>query len=313
VKRQIMAVFIVLAIMGCKKDLRTHLIDPQSGPWEHPNTVENGLGDTALDCTADSLPANKRHRDTTMAFENLKNSTEPTIVLVGHGTGGSLCTGNGRSCTTSIRFDNWNSWKSEAEKLRPNSQGKMLRILACNLAWGEEGKQLVQMLANSTGRTVSAPYTMVYCPGGKVTLKEPKWFQATPLQMLRNDIHTEHHDLSRPPSFIEGKPGVSSTRIEWLAFTVDDFQVLSSLAGHGFRPFVPLSDWPILASQIDFDHPFHPGEPLGIVTARVTLKSVAFTKHYSIYADGVARDDAFPDVFFPVSAAFTDALTAQRR
>jgi hypothetical protein len=310
--RGIAALLIALLMTGCKKEVFSKKVDPQSGPWEHPNTVENGLMDTALNCAADSLPANNRHHDTVSAFDYLKNSAETTIVLVGHGAGGSLCTGNGKSCTTSVRFDNLNVWKSEAEKLRPNSTGKTLRILACNLAWGPDGEQLVQLLANRTGRRVLAPVSMVYCLGGAVTLQEPKWFEAQPQQMTVRTTASKSYAFAQAPAYLEIAPGRSSTRVPWPDVVVTDFRILPSFADHDFKP-IPKEKWRSLAGQIDFMTPFHPGEPLAIVTGQITLLAGITEKQYLIYADGAVRDKQYPDTFFHVSVAFTNALREQRR
>ncbi len=284
---------------------------PKLGDWEHPNTVEEGQDtDNALDLAAQALPADNRHNNTQTAFDNLKTATNNTIVLVGHGAPGVLCTGDGRTCTSAVTFDKPTS-AAAANVFVGNSNVKTLRILACNLAFGPPGEKVSQAIADATGLVVLAPRSMVYCKNGHVYLEnKDDWFEAAPHQARKQNTKPDHSVIPSP--FLELTPGVASSRVPWNGVSVDNFSVLDSLNPKHFTPLDSALARQLL-DQIDFSTSFDPGRPLGIVTGHITLSHGNTAKSYDIYANGVVQDSDNSHAFFHVGTQFTNTLSAQLR
>jgi hypothetical protein len=293
-------------------------VDPVIGPWEEPRSLESGPDSNgAIVCAANVFPNVLTHSNTDMAFANVVSAAgnSDTVVLIGHGTAGAICTGDGDTCRTPgalIRAQNENLWKTSAGQLKNAPGVTTLRLLACGVGASAFGRQLLQELADDTGCVVLGPKTMVFCQNGRLEVDRGLWEKAIP--------HAAHTPLAAPPAplrpsrlqlFSDGK----LTEIAAADFPVD-FKIVQSLESGNFVT-LPKDDARRLVEMIDFgERPFRADGPaLSVRTGTVAIDfpPPLGRRTFTIYSDIVALDDANPHWFYRTSAGFADEIARARR
>jgi len=289
--------------------------DTVNGPWERPMTLESDGGDDVVPCACVVIHPNFRNETTEEALQNLLKAAGRSpaggrplaAVIIGHGTDGSICTGNGRNCNkdddNKMSGSTIDKWAPTAKKLH-DAGFTTLRLLGCGVGAGQGGSLFIREIAKRTGLRVFAPTGSVRCDTqtGSVKLDpDVVWSDS-------DSMATEPAPV--PPSeFVKIKE--SPLPIEWGDIAVKSFEILDDT----IERHRPILNTKIAARQIAFDHPYQAeGEPLGVITGRITLliASVKVPKIYEIYGDVVARDPDNRSIYYPLSSWLSDQMAPPR-
>jgi hypothetical protein len=269
--------------------------------------------DSTLSCAA--LQGLANHGDTKTAFQNLNSASQTRAYIVGYGSDGSLCTGDGNDCqvvnTTMTPFDA-DDWAGFANSI----QGKFSRltVLGCNVGRGDQGAAFVTRLAEETKTRVRAPTALVWCQDDTLGLDpDNQWVEARPgkparARTLRQTVPTlENYNL-----FLDG---------QWKKVPVNSVQIVK-FSYSGFAPykggvvepdearsFLPLVDW---------GHPFNKhARPLAAVTGRIQLSvtvegSHPVAKTLILYADSLVVDPEAKDFYYRTDSRLHEKLQKLR-
>ncbi len=128
-------------------------------------TISSGPDDGTNDTMAKAFYLCRRHLTTDEASENLLQANIFGVcgaifpwVLSGHGSEGSIETGGGQmggNKDNTIEFYNRNIWLPLLSRLS-NHPAKILRLSSCHTGAGEEGADLLFLIAKQIGKTVEA-------------------------------------------------------------------------------------------------------------------------------------------------------------
>jgi hypothetical protein len=106
-----------------------------------------------------------------------------TAIIVGHGSPGLQCSGNGDHChdgtdSVSLKFDS--TWQPLFSQLRGKVQS--ITLIGCQIGKAPLGGTFLSELAKATNATVTAPSNFITCDGntGFTILNGGTWVQATP-------------------------------------------------------------------------------------------------------------------------------------
>jgi hypothetical protein len=277
-RRVILTVLMALITLAACKQGKTlakfrATADPTIGPWEAPSSLESGSdANGAIACAAKVLPNVLMHRDVTEAFANVVAAAgnSDTVVLIGHGTAGAICTGDGDVCRTAgslVRAQNEYRWKLAAQNLRNASTVKTLRLLSCGVGASTVGQQLLQELADDTGCIVLGPKTMVYCQNGRLEVDRGLWAKAIPNTAPARQMASP----PPPPRPLNLMTHGKFTTFLWDGLPVT-FDVLQSPESGKYIHLVD-GDAKRLAEMIDFATPplRSSGPALSIVTVNLTI------------------------------------------
>jgi hypothetical protein len=292
-------------------------VDPVVGPWEKPRSLESGPDTNgAIACAALAFPDSLRHADTDHAFANLltaaTQTSATTVVLIGHGAPGALCTGNGDDCVqdgTIITFQNEGLWENAASTLS-KSKITTLRLLSCGVGYTKFGQTLLQELADHTNCTVYGPVKNVFCRNGNLEVEDGAWAMAKPggsVVPLRRTTSTTK------PSYLRLRHRGRFVDTSWdkLDITFDLLQA------YGQKKYSRLSeaDAKRLSEMISFGQPFTSSAPsLSLKSGVVAVKLPWLEKprQFTIYSDLAVRDDANPALFYHTSGTFAEEVAELR-
>jgi len=315
--RRLFWIVLLSQFLACKPTGRSLApTDTQSGPWEYPISVEEGkLDNGALACAADVLKPVTTHNDTKTAFDNLANTSSDTIVIVGHGATGMICTADGDTCTSYIGEDNEKDWADLITGIQKNTKIKTIRLLGCGVGFDAPGRKLLQAIARNTGHTVLAPTSVVYCTNNGVKLDQyGRWVQEPPVESMAASKTADEPSFST--QWLDLGETAKPRFVPWKKVKVTNFSVLESYAGAQFAD-LPSAEAIRLAREINFGAQFDPhGQPLARLTGRLTLElnfGLPISKTFLVYGDMVVRDEEDAKHFYRVSKAFTYELIARRR
>lgn len=284
-----------------------------------PISIELGTDNGFLKCVAEKFVGHENHGNTTEAFQNLASgaTSDDGAVLVGHGSPGLLCTGDGWACggpSTTVRRSNPNVWTVRAAALR-GRRGR-LYLMACDTGAGPDGENLLKQLAKATKMEVAAPNAHVWCNASGVTLDPGAvWNIAWP------DGRTSFSQRSYTKRAGNGRL-FSGGRLETIPEDAIRFSRL--------RVVVPNPDTATtramadaeaqrFGAYIDFSSAFvGPGVPGAVITATLHV-SAAWSadrrgeKEFTIYSDDLAEDQENPATFYRIDSRGSEILRAIAR
>lgn len=283
-------------------------------PVNLPISIETGADNGFLDCVAQKFTGSPTHANTKQAFGNLAYTPASAggVVLVGHGTAGLICTGDGSSCagpSKVVRQSNNNVWDSIAAKLKGRS-GR-LYLVACDTGAEDDGQTLLKRLATATGMDVTAPNAHVWCNDAGITLDPGAvWNTATPTGVV----------TYRQRRYMKGK-GMgrlwSGSRMESIddgALRFSDLRIVTSDAdGTGTQSRTDEQARQV-GTRIDFGSAFlGPGVPGAVITATLHVTAVLpgdrrLDWDFNIYSDDLAQDQQNPRMFYRIDSAGTETL-----
>ena len=314
--RHLFCIVLLSVSVGCQqKEIGKYSLGPGPGQWEHPITVEEGkLDNGALACAIQQLSADGTHNDTVKAFANIATTKNSTVVIVGHGSPGSLCTANGDVCTASINYKNEQEWSQLLTDIKNNQHIKQIRLLGCGVGRLSVGDDLLKALAKDTNRTILAPTSVVFCTANGVELDQGGTWKQEPAPVGEPNVaYTDSPFISE---HIDLGPTAKPRFISWNNIQIVDFSVLRSIEGTEFE-ILDGKEADRLARQIIFDKQFlPPGQPLARLTGRLVLQlnsPIPIRRVFLIYGDMIVRNDDNSTEFYRVSADFTEALVNRRQ
>lgn len=288
-------------------------------PVKLPISIETGADNGFLDCVAQKFTGSPTHGNTKTAFDNLAYTpaSAGSVVLVGHGTAGLICTGDGSGCagpSKVVRQSNVNVWDSLATKLRGRS-GR-LYLVACNTGAEDDGQTLLRRLAKSTGMEVTAPNAHVWCSDAGITVDPGTvWNTATPAGVITYSQrrYRKGKALGRLWSVDRMESiGDEALRFSGLRTVMSD--------GDGLRS-QPRTDEQArqVGTLIDFGSAFQgPGVPAAVITAVLHVTAVLpgdrrLEWDLNIYSDDLAQDQRNPTTYYRIDSAGTETLRAFSR
>lgn len=272
-----------------------------------------------LDCAAlNRLP---HHGDTDHAFQNLNGSSRLSAVIVGEGTVGQLCTGDGQLCqsgATAMSASDAADWVSFANSI----QGKRftrLTVIGCLVGACEEGAEFVSRLAEETKTPVRATTGLVWCVNDTLKLDPDQphgtyWIEVQPGESAQVEFCpppllpvTANYNL-----FIDGG---------WKLVPAHAVHV-SKFSYEGFPPYkggvVEAEEARSLLRFIGWGHPFkRHGRPLAAITGRIQLSVVLEGSHLVaktliLYADSLVADPEAKDFYYRVDIRLHQRLRKLR-
>jgi hypothetical protein len=309
-------------LLACKGERRLIVTDTVSGPWEHPASLQDGA-DGPLQCTAIALKPVTRSTTTNGAIQNVLGvQAGGAVVLAGHGTTGSLCTGPRISpfpCPT-IAF--WNeatgnyAWGKPVDDLKAKGPA-LIRLLGCNVGSEEEGLKLLKALATRAQCTVAAPTGLVHCEDGVASLIDgAKWRLADKDGNVGTDT-TPKFTFDAASSLKLYLDGADKT-LPWREpiVHVEFVRSLVAFDSDKFETFGP-EESDRLARMVDFSHPFHIGGSLlaintGVVSLRLAVDGHEKAKQFLIYNDTVVQDASNTHSYYHADSRLTAWLVMRR-
>lgn len=309
-----------MAVSRCGKESRIQSAVGPAGPWERPLSLQKGQ-DTygTIPCAERILPFDFRSDTTAEVFKNLASKAVKgdTVVIVGHGVPGMICTGKGDKCagTTAavISAGNESDWMAYAQKLAPNKVDTV-RLLACDVGADDLGAKLLHQIAKHVGSRVIGPTYLVHCKNGEVRLDPlAEWQEATPDLMPAPKLPK----IPNPPiTTVALQIGGRLEHVPWSEIQVFSLEVLDAADRSDLVPLSP-ADAFRLARMVDFASPYDPGPPFAIVTGHLTLRVVRpggeVSKTFRIYADELLQDEQSPTMYYRASSDFAAALRQRRK
>jgi hypothetical protein len=288
-------------------------------PSGAPLTVETGSDNGFLACAVSALNAELQHGTADQAFSGLmaRASAQSQAIISGHGSPGSICTGNGNRCvfTAMTRFNEsgMQGWGVSADKI--SGKFASLMLLSCDTGAEVQGAKFLHRIATHVHVPVSAPTYLVWCGNGQVWIDKD------------SDIQTATDDAepaTKPkPRFVLPIATVYKLRVAsgWALVPVSQVEVeqfgYSHYVGRSLRA-VKGEGATDLSLKIDFANPFQPGGvPAAVTTGTVVLniraRDFSARRTFTIYTDDVAQDDQFPDTFYRIDSTLSGVMDALRQ
>lgn len=275
-----------------------------------------------LQCAVDVLSPQYRHDSTSALGQNLSMLTNPQgdVVVVGHGSPGLICTGEGDNCyglnAVMVAWDNDSFWQSELSGLR--GQYRSITMLGCNIAAGGPGNNLLSKIHDVTGLPVRAPDSAVVCsPGGFTFLNGGGWTQVTTEGKVAVRPSARH---KFPPArvFKFSDTTIAKSTEEFVSVKPEDVHIITfqhrTHSQHDFQSLpIPDEQRHKILDLIDFENPFTVTGRLGaIATGKLRLK-IGFSGRYEerdfiVYNDELVEDSKNRDVFYYTSSGFSETM-----
>lgn len=291
-----------------------------------PITLEDGHDYTTfLDCAAKVLHPDYRHQDNQTALVNPLKKPAPsqTAVIAGHGHPAQICTSNGIDCVLpqeSINVNNHSSWQGWAGAWPGKFQS--LTILACDTGEGQDGLQLLRLIAIAAKMPVRAPTNYIWCGPNHgnnqiVMDKDARWQEVTP---TGTPDAIQFKSRIYPPMTPESQMQISVDRvlekIPFAAARPDAFSALGETQPV-FREQPPAVVQSLI-TRVDFSQPLVTSYvPDADVTARFELliefNNRSLRKHFVVLNDRLINDVDDRRVYYHTSSSFTEQLQAMRR
>lgn len=269
------------------------------------SSVSSGPDDGANDIATRILNA-PRHRETRIAVDNciehIRNGSKDTLVIVGHGSEGSVETGSGAMPNNDekqlISFGSLGYWPDQIERLYTLQYG-VFKIYSCDTGSGVGGAELLWRIAKLTEKPAESytgfvaavrsgnRYYFCYQNGGM-------WQRATP------DMDEPPKAISRPPLLAPSNGirdrAVIALRSDGTTAEVlfDDVQSIR-ITRSSFDVGSDKSEVPVKAHDDFLQALFHSdsfefiGDILGILSAEVELVTEVRSYTIRIFNDRFSR------------------------
>jgi hypothetical protein len=233
-----------------------------------------------------------------------------SAMLIGHGDAGLIRTGGGNQppavgAHQKIWYQNLYEWQKALAPLS-NEHVSEIVLFGCSTGAGNDGAQLLNLVARITQAKVRASSYLVYCDKGQLYLdKFAQWVEASPtvpaVPVQEPIIDVQSYNTLKlwyEQGFIEIPK--ESVLVDFVVFDEET----SAKASTRGQPSV--SDF---LNYVDFANPFQPGGyPDGEVTGHFQLTwkrpgDQNLQRKFTILQDALVVDDDHPFVFYRVASS----------